>query len=81
MNGKIEQQGELLTAPSSATYILYFPVNFSVKDYYINFKTLGSDRSERDFRINNYATDVTTGYIKINMNPGATEFSWFCTGY
>ena len=79
-NGLKLQWGIVPTAPSSATYTIN-GLMFTNKNYTIHFKTMGSDRTERDFRLMNYNTDKNMTSYKFTMSPASCEFSWFAIGY
>ncbi len=80
----IIQWGFIKTKPSSASYTIN-GLLFSTANYFITFKTIGDDYSEREFRFQNYTTDKLASSCKIQMiigNSGnSCPFSWFAIGY
>ena len=80
----IVQWGFITTKPSSATYTIN-GLLFSTANYFITFKTIGDNYTEREFRFQNYPTDKLASRCKIQMNIGNSgypcPFAWFAIGY
>ena len=80
----IIQWGFITKKPTSATYTIS-GLLFTTANYFITFKTIGNDYSQRDFRFNNYTSDKLASSCKINMISGdsgnSCPFMWFAIGY